>query len=262
MGVTEMFKAVIVDDEPLVLQDIKFVFPFEKYGFQVVSECRSVSDAMKAAAFHHPHLIITDIRIGSENGLDLIELCRETEPGTHFVILSGYNDFSYAKRAISLSVFSYMLKPIDADEAEQLLCTLQGILEKQASEESALYGKERKHAGPLNDAMDYVNNHYSEDISLSSVAEAIHINKNYLSELFSKNLGKTFTQYLMELRMGKAVEFLRKTNLRVGDIGQIVGLDDINYFCRVFKNYFSISPNQYRKQMKMNVASAADEYDI
>lgn len=243
-----MFKAVIVDDEPLVLQDIKFAFPFAKYDFEVLSECRSVPDAYKAIEFYHPHLVVTDIRINGDNGLDLINLCRETGIDSNFVLLSGYNDFEYAKRAISLGVYSYMLKPIDVEEAEQILLSLRQILVKQMAEQSVLHAKQCKYDSVLNDAIKYINSNYSEDISLSLVAQEIHINKNYLSELFSKNLGKTFTQYLMELRMGKAAEFLRKTNIRVGDIGQIVGLNDINYFCRVFKSYFSLSPNQYRKQ--------------
>ena len=99
----------------------------------------------------------------------------------------------------------------------------------------------------IDNALKYINAHYSdEDISLDSVAEAINISANYLSALFSHNVGQSFIEYITKKRMAKAKQLLRNTSKRSGEIAGEIGYKDPRYFSFVFKKNQGCTPSQYR----------------
>lgn len=98
------------------------------------------------------------------------------------------------------------------------------------------------------EALKYIEEHYSDDISLPDVADYICISKNHLSYLFKKETGKTFSDYLIQYRIDKAKDFLTsETKLTVSDIAEKTGFHDTGYFSKVFKKATGLSPNQYKK---------------
>lgn len=101
-------------------------------------------------------------------------------------------------------------------------------------------------AGAVESVRKYVDEHYMHDLSLATLADRFHINPSYLSELFKKQTGKTFSDYLAELRLGKAAELLEDPNLRLADIAELVGFGSASYLSSAFKKRFGVSPNQYR----------------
>lgn len=101
---------VIADDEQLVLRDLKELVDWNKLGFTIVGMATSGEQALKYIRKYHPHLLITDIRMLGMNGLDLIEIVHHEFPDMRFLIITSYNEFDYAKRAISNGVMAYLLK--------------------------------------------------------------------------------------------------------------------------------------------------------
>lgn len=98
------------------------------------------------------------------------------------------------------------------------------------------------------EALKYIEEHYSDDISLSDVADYICISKNHLSYLFKKETGKTFSDYLIQYRIDKAKEYLTtETKSTVSEIAEKTGFHDTGYFSKVFKKATGLSPNQYKK---------------
>lgn len=112
-----MYKAMIVDDEPAIRQGLSSIIDWGDCGFQIVDTARSGREALEKFGEHRPELIIVDIRMPGMSGLEVIQSIREMsgEP-FHFLILSGYADFDYARQAMGFGVDGYLLKPVDEEE--------------------------------------------------------------------------------------------------------------------------------------------------
>ncbi|MFT8320705.1 MAG: response regulator [Bacillus sp. (in: firmicutes)] len=94
----------------------------------------------------------------------------------------------------------------------------------------------------------YIENHYAEEITLTTLSDQFHINSAYLSELFKLHIGQNFSDYLLRLRMTKAIDFLQDKELKIIDVAQLVGFSNSGYFSTVFKKYFGQTPADFRKR--------------
>ncbi|WP_340025743.1 response regulator transcription factor [Paenibacillus sp. FSL K6-1096] len=136
-----MLKVMIVDDEPWVLEGLRTMVDWEKSGFEVCAEALSAGDALRLVREHQPDLLLTDINLPVMSGLELIAAVKEEmDPPPRFVILSGYDNFSYARTALRHKVDGYLLKPADDEEMEALLAKISGIIQN----ETASRAEERK----------------------------------------------------------------------------------------------------------------------
>lgn len=99
------------------------------------------------------------------------------------------------------------------------------------------------------DVKKYIDNHFCEDISLQSVADAVALSPVYLSRYFKKNIGENFSDYILKLRMEKASKLLMN-NKSVADVSTACGFNNSGYFARVFKNYFNCTPKEYIRIQK------------
>lgn len=121
---------MIVDDEPFVRQGLISLIDWEEYDFEVCGEADNGADALKNAKLQLPDLIITDIRMPEMGGLDLIKLCQEEmKKDCKYIILSGYSEFEYARKAMNYGVVNYILKPIDEDELKESLINIKKELD-------------------------------------------------------------------------------------------------------------------------------------
>lgn len=127
-----MHKVLIVDDEPMIREGLKTLVDWAKYGFTVIGDASNGREAVEKHKALSPDLILIDIRMPGMDGLQAIEEVRKTDTVCHFLILSGYADFSYAKQAIAHSVDGYILKPIDEDELESYVERISKQLKKQS----------------------------------------------------------------------------------------------------------------------------------
>ncbi|MDO5541055.1 MAG: helix-turn-helix domain-containing protein [Eubacteriales bacterium] len=99
----------------------------------------------------------------------------------------------------------------------------------------------------IQSAIQYIQQHYQEQISLTTAAESLSITSQYLSKLFMQETSRTFIDYLTNVRIDKAKVYLTETNLQINVIGARTGYTDPKYFCTVFKKIVGLTPNQYRK---------------
>ena len=116
-----MLKVFVVDDEIVIREGIRNCFPWEENGYQLVGEAPDGEIALSMLQDIKPDILITDIKMPFMDGLVLCRKITQTMPWVHVVILSGYDDFSYAKEAISLGVREYLLKPVSAYDLGQVL---------------------------------------------------------------------------------------------------------------------------------------------
>ncbi|MGE7933604.1 helix-turn-helix domain-containing protein [Viridibacillus arvi] len=116
----------------------------------------------------------------------------------------------------------------------------------------AVHQKEHGQFDYVNGALDYIDIFYSDStLNLKTLADFLGISSSYLSMLFSTTKGVTFKQYLNEKRLTHAIQLLKETSLPISEIASTTGFNDSNYFSKVFKSKFTISPIAYRQQMKL-----------
>jgi len=97
----------------------------------------------------------------------------------------------------------------------------------------------------------YIDLHYANEISLSTLSELFHINSAHLSETFKQHVGENFSDYLVKMRMNRAEKLLIDDQLKIIDVANLVGFSSAGYFSTVFKKHTSQTPVEYRRSMKM-----------
>uniref|UniRef100_A0A7C3RHW8 Response regulator n=1 Tax=Dictyoglomus thermophilum TaxID=14 RepID=A0A7C3RHW8_DICTH len=110
-----MYKVLIVDDEPIIRSGLKKVINWENHGLRIVGDADNGEEALDKIIRLNPDLCIVDIKMPKMDGLELIKKVKEIGMRIKFIILTGYPEFEYAKKAIDLGVESYLLKPIDPE---------------------------------------------------------------------------------------------------------------------------------------------------
>ncbi|MFC5529100.1 response regulator [Cohnella yongneupensis] len=132
-----MIRILLVDDEPIIRKGIRVSIDWEALGMEIVGEAGNGADALRLAASLKPNIVMTDIRMPSMDGLTLADQLRQQLPDTKIVIVSGYEDFAYARKAISVGVNDYLLKPVGAENLIEVLAGLkETILQAEASKSS------------------------------------------------------------------------------------------------------------------------------
>ncbi len=116
-----MKKVMIVEDEELILQGIRNILDWESLGLEVVHMAHDGVEALEMWEKEPVHIVVTDISMPEMDGLELLRKIREKEEQVRFIILTGYDEFNYAREAIRLEVENYILKPIDEEELERQL---------------------------------------------------------------------------------------------------------------------------------------------
>jgi len=133
-----MYKVVLVDDEILTREAIGENTPWEEAGFTLAGTAENGKEAIKVIESVRPELVITDITMPVMNGLDLTKYIKENYPDTSVIIISGYNEFEYAKKALSYGVMEYLLKPFTPDELIDILNKAREDLSKRIGEEEEI----------------------------------------------------------------------------------------------------------------------------
>lgn len=125
-----MYSAMIVDDEITIREKLPKLIDFGRYGFSVCATAQNGEEALPLILHHNPNVLFLDVRMPVMDGLSLLRRLRECgHDGMFVIILSGYSDFEYAKRAMDFGVKAYLTKPVDEEEAEKILADIAGKLD-------------------------------------------------------------------------------------------------------------------------------------
>lgn len=206
-------------------------------------------------------IVITDVKMPLMDGIELCRNIRQRSMETVLVVLSAYGDFEYTQKAIQLRVDDYLLKPISVEEFDSVICNALLLAQRgckvdvQGKDQTiSEYRQERVNAETdsrvVLDVIRFVKEHYMEDIGLELAAEQVGLSVGYLSGFFKASFGKSFTQYLIGVRMEKAKELLLNTDMRVADVGAAVGCLNASYFSLQFRKIYGMTPNQMRQNCR------------
>lgn len=254
-----MYRVIIVDDEKLIRRSIEQRINWQKLGLTIAGTAGNGQEALELIAAVQPHIVLVDIRMPLMDGLSLIrEAQRRGFDSIFFVIISGYNDFSYARQAIRLGVSDYIQKPVEEKELEQTLRQIIGKLEcRQKLPETTQMNASRESRSSrdlVEQICSYINQAYCYNLGLKEIACQFHLNPSYLSQVFKVRSGKGLAQYIEEVRIDKSKFFMETEDLSVTEIASRVGYNDANYFSKVFKKNTGQSPSQYLEQVRQDAA--------
>lgn len=133
---TELISVMIVDDEKLMLEDLSTMIDWEAYGYQIIATAFNGKQALRKYREYHPQVIFTDIRMPFMDGIEMISEIRKTDEKVSIVLLTAYEDFSYAKAAIRLGITEYVIKSeITESSLSELLNRLKANIIKAGKRE-------------------------------------------------------------------------------------------------------------------------------
>lgn len=141
-------KVLLVDDEKLERILIRKGFPWEENGFEIIGEAESGREALEFIRTRRPDLVLTDISMSNMDGLEFTEKLMEEFPGIHVIIITGYREFDYARKAIKLGVDDFLLKPINVTEVGKVIEKIKAeIFEKREVLKEKEEWEKRKNEG-------------------------------------------------------------------------------------------------------------------
>ena len=227
-------RVLLVDDEIMIREGVKKLFDWEAHECVVVGEAADGMEAITKIDEEQPDIVIMDINIPIINGLKVIQLSRVKYPSMAFVIVSGYDDFSYCREALRLQITDYILKPVNYEEFGSCIDRLKISLYNNEVKEKPVVKKERVITGITK----YMQEHLSEEF---------HLNSQYISQLFKNEIGVNFLTYLTNIRMEHAKKLLLSSSLSIAEVSEQSGYGDYRVFTKVFKKSEGITPSQYRR---------------
>lgn len=253
-----MWKVLIADDEPKIRKGLKKILQSFDLDIEIIAEAEDGEIALDLAKEYKPNIILVDINMPFLDGLDFIEKVHDFLPNTIIIIITGYDEFHYAKRAIQLQVFDYLLKPVNSIELKEIILKVIDRLQNLPENLDTVATKNnRAEYSPIVMLIkNYIDGSYmQEDLSMQEVADRFDISLSYLGKLMKHELGKTFIEYLTEVRMENAKKILQEENIgiKIHEVAQLVGYSSQHYFSRVFKKEIGITPIEYKQNIKIEL---------
>ena len=256
-----MHKVLVVEDENMIRQGLIFRINWLELGCSVPLEAANGRDGLKLILSEQPDIVITDVRMPFMDGLEMLEKGL-AEYLFECVIISGYDDFSYARNAIRLGVSDYLLKPVNMVELAGTIGNICKKIERNAmsryfsgrsSHQKITYNivdsdmietKLKTSSRYVTILLKKIQKDYSQKLSLKHISEELDISTTYLNRKFKEEMFYTFNEFLNRYRIQKAVILLLENKYKIYEISEMTGFLEYRYFAMVFKKYVGCSPTE------------------
>ena len=241
-----MYLLVIVDDEIEQLEGLRDYYPWGKVGFEVTGSFSSIKMALDYLKKNHVDVVLTDILFPSGTGFDIIKEFQDKKDKPLFCILSAYDNFAFAQKAIQYGVQDFLVKPASFQDISKVFSRLYSILQEKDVK------TEINEPSTGNSTIDKALSIMTKRIktcTLHTVAQELGLSDAYLSRLFKEKKGENFQDVLLSMKMKAAQDMLlQKSNYHNKDLAEALGYRETQNFCRMFKKHFGMSPQEFRKQ--------------
>ncbi len=258
-----MISVLIADDEAIERAVLKKTLIKNLGDRCEIIEAENGRQALELYDRQNYQIAVLDIEMPGISGIEAAELLRKKDKTCCIIFLTAFDEFSYAKKAITVRALDYLLKPFDEQELILVMEEALRIAENHQEDsredgqkqEEESWKEEEEETEESNDTRqlkvtqmmeEYVEANYMYDISMQDAAKAINYSETYFSKLFKQCFHKNFTTYLTEFRVEEAKRQLQQPTVNVKDVGKAVGYGDSNYFTKVFRRITGMSPTEYR----------------
>ena len=227
-------------------------------GCTIVGEAANGREGLEKIKELNPDIVMADIMMPIMDGIEMIKKAKEDyECSFKSIILTSYADFSYAKKAIDLSVSAYLMKPVDEDELKEDVAKIISEIErereytqfteKKASVEdfSEVFIKSDKENDYVQQVLNATKERYAEKISIESLSEEMGVSASYLSRKFKDSTGTGFLDFLNKYRVQQAIKLLETGKYKVYEVSDMTGFTDYKHFNTVFKRYTGTAPSEF-----------------
>jgi two-component system, response regulator YesN len=245
-GVAKASRRILMADDDVTLQDVLTFFLGKEYE---VRSATTGADALARVCHEPVDLVVLDHRLPDRTGLDVLAELKSIRPSLPVVMLTGYGSEWICAAAFKLGVADYLRKPVNAvDLVEAVRRILPPGPERRdfSREGPMLRGLRAPLCTPIQRAMGLIQERYWEQVSLSALAGQVGMSKYRLSHRFREEIGMTFRDYLLRVRIERAKVLLADSHVSISEVAQNVGFGDLPHFDKVFKRYAGITPTAYR----------------
>ena len=252
-----MYRVVLVDDEHILLDGLSRAVRWDDMNCQVVGTASNGAEGLKLIQRLKPDILFTDIRMPNMDGLSMIAALRSEFPRLQIAVLTAFRDFEYAQTALNLGVCRYLLKPSKMEELYEAIRTMTAKLDAlpplppdaEPEEDPASAGSA---AGNyiVRQAMEYMQAHCTEHLSLGDVADHVYVSQWHLSKLINRHVNQSFFDILGRMRMELAKSLLADSGMRIHAVAEQVGYTDVAHFSKSFKRFVGVTPGEYRDSVK------------
>ena len=225
-----MIRAVIIDDEPTTETILRYFTERGDLPLEIAASAVNGKQGVETIRREDPDLVFLDIQMPGMNGFEVMA----EEPDRKYVIITAYDMFDYAQKALRLGAADILLKPIELAQVQQAVERATG---------TKLTGNDT-----VNEIAAYLRQHYSEKILLSALAEQFFLTESHVARLFKKHMGESVMNYLHRVRIENAKRLLDEGR-SVKDAAQTVGYDSLNNFYKHFKAVTGETPAAYHKNI-------------
>lgn len=257
-------KLLIVDDEYFAVQGVLDGVNWDVLHFDEVLTAYSYAQAVELLEKGFVEIVLCDIEMPDESGLDLVAWVNENSPKTECIILSCHDEFDFARQAIGLKCMDYVLKPVRYEKLTEILAYAKAEVEKNLRQSmmenygqiylDQVAGKKNKDYVDVGKSIaEYIDSHLESDLSVRELANMVYVSPDHLTRTFKKKYGKTVSDYILEKRMDLAGVLLRREDLTITMVSDSVGFGNYSFFTEQFKKVYGMTPREYQKKCKENV---------
>ena len=255
-----MYKVLIVEDEEMIRKGLYYTYDWISKDCIVVGEAKNGKEGLEKIKELNPDIVLVDINMPIMNGITMLE----ESVGKYLysaIIISGYDEFDYAKSAIKLGVSEYLLKPIDENQLfgaidrakEQIKLKKKYEIVKDKLEDIGevevlrldFVNEDFKGSKHVMDMIEYVEKNYKKKINLKDMVELTGMSDTYLNQKFKEETSYTFNDFLNRYRIQKSINILKRGDEKIYTIASDVGFSNYRYFISVFKKYTNLTPSEF-----------------
>lgn len=255
-------KLLIVDDEIFAIQGIMQGVNWEVLDYDEVLQANSYAQAVEVLTKKPAEVVLCDIEMPDESGLELIGWINEHLPETECIILSCHDEFDFARQAVKLKCLDYILKPARYDFLTEVLRkAYETVNEKNRQAVLEGYGKiyidnlsrskREDNVDAVEKVADYIDRHLADDLSVKTLANMAYISPDHLTRSFKKKFHQTVSDYILQKRMIMAGELLKEEKMTITMVSDCVGFGNYSYFTEQFKKYHGMTPREYQARNRV-----------
>lgn len=257
-----MYRVLVVEDEDIIRKGIMLSFDWTSIQCTMVGEARNGLEGVEKIQELSPDIVILDVNMPLMDGLEMIKSTIEKYEYSA-IILSGYSEFDYAKRAMKYGATEYLLKPLNKEEmleaverAKKEREIKKAYLIKQNDREQLKsiellkeYDSSSREDAVVKKMVAYIEKNYERKITMQDLVEALNYSETFLNRRFKGVMGTTFIDYLNRYRIQRSIGMIMDKNLTIQEIAWACGVGEYKYFRTVFKKYVGCSPKEYMRSI-------------